>query len=481
MTNNSISIKSRDTRRLSTNGLDSMVFELSGKSMLSSESYKAKMRDPAFRKRKSRLGEQLTKSLLTAENKNLLKSNYDKQYIRVQKYLAIANILYLNYSKRAANELMQKCNRIGERYHFTDVRIQSLRLLKYHAALHGHKKSFEEYSHQLSAQLELLSSEASIENASQEIILELHHSASLSSEIKGTFIKKRRKIEKLASKYPSRTNLLNSSRFNIHLSEYLQDHKQVLQYCKRTEQYLNANNHLIQKMRLAEFALYKLNSCLRMQDIKAGELSARSCEKIFAPGTDNWYIYLEYYFLLCMHTLRYQPALTTLSQVMRDSRFLKGNASRLEKWRIYEAYLSFASPSKNRRFNLYRFLNEVPLHSSDKSGFNLSILIAQIISLLNLGRYDDILEKSDALNIYCRRYIRIKDKYRTYYFMKMLQVMIKYSFDAKKTEQIAQKFLDAMSSKGKKKRPLEEMEVIPYETLWCLILDRLQSSASQMR
>ena len=103
-------------------------------------------------------------------------------------------------------------------------------------------------------------------------------------------------------------------------------------------------------------------------------------------------------------------------------------------------------------------------------------LIAQIISLINAGKFDEIVEKDDALRIYCQRYIRLKDNSRTYYFMKMLQVMIKYSFEPEKTELIARKYFNHLTDTKRAGKSLEELEVIPFDVLWLTILEKLREA-----
>jgi hypothetical protein len=95
---------------------------------------------------------------------------------------------------------------------------------------------------------------------------------------------------------------------------------------------------------------------------------------------------------------------------------------------------------------------------------------------MDLNKFDEIIERSDALKVYCNRYIRLNDSHRTYYFMKMLQVMIKYSFDPVKTEQIARKFYEQLINR-KAGKSLEEMEVIPFDILWTHILQKLKEQA----
>jgi len=476
--NNAIKLQ-QNQKSLSLNKADTILYEQLVVKDLPPEK---QMQSSTYRKRKSRLNEKLLKAIIASDNEKYLKSTYDKLYSKCLRNILLANFLYLNYARKVANSLLERNVSLARKYHFTDVMINSVRLLRYHAAFGDNKKKFVYYNELLENSLKIIESELKIESISQQLILEVHHSATPNEAQKRKFTRLYKEIARLSLKFPSRSNMLNYFRFGIRLMEYVQNHHQVLQICNKADKYLTLNKHLVQNVRLGEFALYKMGSCLQLGDLESGRECARKCESIFQSGSDNWFIYLEWYFLLIMHNKQYEEAIEVLKMIKQHTRLQNQQQVRIEKWRIYEAYLHFVLPSdKLNRFNLYKFLNDVPLHSKDKSGFNVSILIAQIISLINAGRFDDIVEKDDALKIYCQRYIRLKDNSRTYYFMKMLQVMIKYSFDADKTEQIAQKYFNHLRDPRQVGKSLEELEVIPFDVLWIAILEKLKEAEQDLR
>lgn len=436
--------------------------------------YRKKSGDANYRKLKSRLSEKLLSRLIYSNPEKLIRSNSDRVYHKCLRNVVAANLLYLNYSKNAANELLRRNIILAQHHHFTDVMVASARLLRYHAALSGARKKFIHYNHLVKHFTAISESELEVECASQQLILELHHSTTANKVLQKKFHAMFVTVQREAKKFPSRMNKLNYFRFGIRYNEFMNDHRAVLSFCKQAETYLHDHPQFVQKIRLGEFGLYKMNSCLQLRDYKSGEQSASDCDHIFQPGTDNWFIFLEYFFLLCMHSGKYHKAAEVLKKAMGHNRFNKMQKVRVEKWKIFEAYLHFISPSDTKGlFNIHRFVNEVPLHSTDKSGFNLAIIIAQIILFVDEGQTDRVISQNDALKIYAKRYIRMKANFRTYYFMKMLLTMIKYNFDIEKTKQISEKYYEKMISKSSgEKYPLEEFEIIPYETLWEILLKR---------
>jgi hypothetical protein len=207
-----------------------------------------------------------------------------------------------------------------------------------------------------------------------------------------------------------------------------------------------------------------------------GKQSADVCRGLFNPGYINWLIFLEYYFMLCLHTQNYDEAQKVFNEVIKHPKFASYPAERMEKWKIFEAFLFYILPdnSKQKRFNVFKFINEVPIFSKDKRGYNLSIIIAQISLLIKMGDFDKVMDKFASLKSYLMRYISKSRNPRSFYFVKMLLLLVKYDFDPVKAKSIANKFfIKLKQSKLGNQGELETLEVIPYDILWVDLLEKL--------
>ncbi|MBL0341456.1 MAG: hypothetical protein IPP71_11235 [Bacteroidetes bacterium] len=260
----------------------------------------------------------------------------------------------------------------------------------------------------------------------------------------------------------------------------MDDYTNAIKIASDCEAYLKSKPHLIQRVRLGEMNLHKLYGSLHLRDYENGTSFATNCMTLFNPGTLNWLIFLEYYFLLCLHTKNYIKAKEVFNQVIGHSSFKLYPAQSKEKWKIFESFLNYAIPSSvpgSKKFNVAKFINEVPIFSKDKAGYNLSIIISQIILLINLKDFSKILDKAEPLKQYASRYIKKEKNPRSYYFIKMLLVMVNYDFDSKKTAQIANKFfIKLKESHLGLQSELETLEVIPYDVLWPEIISKLEAS-----
>ena len=129
-----------------------------------------------------------------------------------------------------------------------------------------------------------------------------------------------------------------------------------------------------------------------------------------------------------------------------------------------------------RPFRINRFMNDVPLYSKDKRGSNVSILIAQFIFLLTENKTNKIYERLDGLNQYCHRYLRNDNTYRSNCFIKMLMKIPLANFHPVRvrshTKVLWKKLQDAPLTISEQSY---EVEIIPYEDLWELVLEILET------
>jgi len=430
---------------------------------------------------KTRAKERLVNMIFQLDTQKRFKSSYDKAYYSACKNLVAGVILLIQNKPNSGNECLKLTLGITKKYHFNDLAIVALRLLRYAKSVTGSEKGFRNYDRQLKNTLKTIENELISEELNQELIMEVVRSAAPKEELAERVKDYFSKIKDIVKQYDTYTTRLNMYRVGLRYYDWISDYREMIRLATECENYLKSNPHLIQKVRLGEMNLHKLYSSLHLRDYRNGTKYADSCRTLFNPGTLNWLIFLEYYFLLCLHTSNYKEAWEIYNQVISHPTFQNYNPQSKEKWKIFEAFLSYAYPGPvtRKQFNVHRFTNDVPMFSKDKAGYNLSIIIAQIILLLKTGDYNRILDRYEALKVYAGRYIRKERNPRSYYFIKMLLVMVKYDFDAKKTEQIANKFfMKLKQASPETQSELETLEVIPYDLLWPEIIRQLEKNKS---
>ena len=172
------------------------------------------------------------------------------------------------------------------------------------------------------------------------------------------------------------------------------------------------------------------------------------------------------------------PVLSTKVQVKYPEKY--------QSWLIKEAYvnilIAFGKVDKEvlkayppRNFKLSKFLNEVPKYSSDKKGQNTSILIAQMLLLLIDKKYDKILDRLDALNQYCHRYLKNDDTLRANCFIKMLLKLPDADYHPLRVARYVTKFQKKLKNKPRTfSNQFFQSEIIDYEILWEFVIEFLE-------
>jgi tetratricopeptide (TPR) repeat protein len=234
---------------------------------------------------------------------------------------------------------------------------------------------------------------------------------------------------------------------------------------------------------------YRKMLCLKqLSRFEEGEAVMQEALGVVPEGSINWFTLHQFYIYLCMAAGWHDQALSAYQQATAHKRFAGLREVQHEIWRIIGAYTYIAHrltkrelpPDALPHFRAARFLNETPTYSQDKNGLNVALLTAHALLQLLEGRFDDLYDRVSALEKYRERYLADGSAPRSEHFIKILGVMahadFRHSQFAPKTEplllQLREMAHDPLS------QPFE-MEVIPYERLYELLLDFLPPPPQQ--
>ena len=116
------------------------------------------------------------------------------------------------------------------------------------------------------------------------------------------------------------------------------------------------------------------------------------------------------------------------------------------------------------------------MFSMDKKGVNIPILIIQLLFLLQRKEHGKFIDKCEALNAYSYRHLKKDDTFRSNCFIKMLLLLPKCNFHRIAVERKSKLLRAKLASV-----PLEiarqsaEIEIVPYEDLWGIVMDMLEA------
>lgn len=442
------------------------------------ELYQSKPDDKRYQMLKSRIRKRLLDLIFMLDISSKIKTSYYRELIKCYRLLFAGNQLFVLGKIALAFDMLKSADGIAEKYQFTSLQILALQRLRELYGYMGNMKDFEKTSSALAELTEINSQEIlldAIDFQFRIMVRGIMGKAVSSKFHPETQIKN---VQRIFEQSKNKRHRMYAAYHRAHIYYYhlKKEHKKVLKQCLEFEHYLLRGQKFTDMALVAEVALQKLDTCIFLRDFKTGKLSAIQCDSLYRKGNYNRLIYQQYYFLLCLHTGQTEEAINVFQEVISDSTFKKYPAERIERWRIFEAMLNYISPEgKLRKFNIHKFLNEVPILSHDKAGFNLSINIAQICLLIKRGDFDRTMDKFDSLRSYLKRYITVKENPRSYYFIKLLLMLIKSDFNVKKCRNDGKKYVEliqAESSTGQ--QVLDTMEIIPYDLLWMSILKNIE-------
>ena len=206
----------------------------------------------------------------------------------------------------------------------------------------------------------------------------------------------------------------------------------------------------------------------------------RLLEENVVAGTYNWFKVKELHFTLALHTQRYAEAAMVHRAVSNHPDLKRQPAVLRESWTVYSAYLqmlynadliSEEQSVAKRRFRIARFVNELPIYARDKRGHNITVLVAQIVLLLQQGKFDALIDRFEAINKYRERYVSRETNFRGNVFLHMLREVTRNDFNrpavlaatADLRAKLDEEPIDILS-------PGYDQEILPYEDLWEVLL-----------
>jgi hypothetical protein len=286
--------------------------------------------------------------------------------------------------------------------------------------------------------------------------------------------------------YPTSINVFHLQILKFQLFEATYDYENLLEECDNTFNLLS-NSKYFTKSKIGIVTFKKLTACLNLRMYDEGVDLYYKSSNTFLEGSYNWFMIRSYGLILALHYGNRDMAYSIYNDAAKEklSRFMTQPTK--ESWAILGAYSHFLlqlhdeydqykSYETLNKFRLYKFLNEVPIYSKDKSGYNVSLLIIQyIFSLLN-GDYESIIQKIDSLKVYRSRYLKDEIFKRPYTFIGMLLKVEKEGFNISRIKRVCAKDYNAIvknrtgGGPDSENWPVHEWEIIPFERLWVYIL-----------
>lgn len=427
-----------------------------------------------FNHLKHRLTNQLLDWLLLVD---LGKTKIQRGYSHCYKRYGLAKVLIALGFKNIGVKVAEKTLSQAIKFEFTDI-CYSLanELMIHYGALIGDRKLFYKYKKLSIKQLEILHAEHLAYRYYTEVFFYFSNSRYTKKEIAQKSVRYADELRKLRESV--NTYRFNLVYFNILASQYqfLNKYRELIKVCESAIQYFKGLDRPLTYAVFFSFYIKKASSNINLKNFDSAQEDIDECEKLPPAGSYNWHVMQIYRALLGFHSKNYEITFDAFESAKAYFDNVPDNI--VQQWRIIEAYIYFFKKQlaleRKSRFKLGKFLNDVPIYSKDKRGNNISILILQVLIFLSQGKKPAIIDRIDALKQYTRRHLNTDNTFRSSCFIKMLIQLESGHFNRIAVSRRVEPYLQQLESV-----PIDvaqqpgELEVVPYEVLWEMVLDML--------
>lgn len=431
------------------------------------------------------LTEKLINTLFFIDVSDYNFSDAQQAYVECEKLRTAVKILMSRGARGVAIKLAEKLIRKSLKYEFTDITLEIGRTLRRHYRTHEVKPEKEKvYNEIVEYYFKILGAEIEVEN-SYELIIKAIGNGKLIPSITEEVLAYLEKIDANFPKFESYKLGQFAHMAHIKRYEYLKDYNGIAKSCNNAITYFKKKEDKFSEVITHRFYNRYLAVCIPLQKFEEGKEIAKKLLEFQDDGSINWYIAIDNYFLLSLHTENFEKAAEIYKQAISHKRFRNLTEEFREVWRVYNAYLAYLrmlgklEKETTKPFRVGKFMNEVPIFSKDKKGVNVAIIIIQILIFIAQGKEGKVIDKVDALRLYVHTHLRNDDSLRSNCFIKMLMQMVKAKFHRagtiRKTESLYQKLA---STPIVEKSQSQFVEIIPYEQLWEMSLSQLSNRAS---
>lgn len=437
--------------------------------------YGNEIKDAKYRKLKSRFRNKLQKTLLLLDTEDVFINNQSKAYYECLTANQIIEIIIkITGTNKLVYEIVKENFNKAVQFDFYDIaRNYSFYLMSYFA-ITGDMKSFEKEKDNYLKYIELAQKEQYAKFLYFKSIVLFENQMPITDKL---LVEVKQNLSELLN---IRSILKNNFEIYFYYSylafEYFQKSNQLNELIRECDE----ANHLIEtypkaftNTRKIIIFLYRLSALLSQRKYKEALKIIASESKMDLPSNYyNWFVLKEYEFKLYVQSRNIEGAENIYNIVFKNPAFKRQDEKMQEKWKILHAYMVFMDNYLKKgdyKFNMARFLNDVPINSKDKSGYNFAIRVIEILFHAARKDYNLIFSKIDALRVYRTRYLSDNTYKRNHLFLSILIRAEKSGFNAKELENATWSEIEELREYNK--YIIADWEIIPYEELWDIFVE----------
>lgn len=441
----------------------------------------------AYKKLKLRLESKLCNTVFFIDQNEAKFNNTSAAYYNSYRNLAAFKILIGKGGRMAAIPLAEKAIRQAVKFGITPVVAELAGDLRNHYAVNeANKRKFNKY-HQLAEQYGALrQAELRAESlyASIMVKVSVKRSSDLeSAEQASRFVEEldgiKAKLPRLSFRFNQLYYMLKALQFEIR-----NDLEKLIEVCHEALRSFEDPSLRMPDAARFNFAFRLMQAYTQTKKFDAALKALYTCNKLVPEGSTNWFLLRSEEVILYLHAGQFEMAHQAYRVATANKAYDRQYQMSAERWMIIEAYIQYLIgagkiPLHNelerpKKFKVQKFLNEFVVFSKDKTGYNLDLIILQVLFRLQRKEYDSIMLRIDSWQKYASRHLNKNQSKRSRIFLKMILTLPKYYFKKTVVENKNRKLRDLLQQMSQNnKHDNEDPEIIPYETLWTFVLDSL--------
>lgn len=439
--------------------------------------------DAKYRQMKSRFRRRLFNTLFFVDVNAPLASSYDQAYFNCSKDWALVEILRTYNVPTAAASLCKQILSTALKFQFTELILHTTRRLSEYAIQEEDEKGFLHYNGLIQQYMPILEAEVNAEQYYLEARAIYQNSACREACVQ--------KLESLANQLVRLAEKPGSPIINYHMFyvwvlyyEAMHDYEGMLEVCNNANKYLGDCKDCFSAQKTSAFTIKILTAYLAMGKYEEGKAHAEKTLTLLSENSSEWIDFMELYLLLSLKSDNTINAIAIFNKVANSAAFKNLDEERREKWDLLEAALYYfieiqgANPMllpKQRRkvFKLSDFITRPVSYPPKLTTLALQRITFQILFLLQRKSYQGIPERIEQLRKMLKYELKKEGYERAALFVQLLHQLEKGNFQIKNLKHI-EKYLHPLQSipvayRGR----IAELEILPYEKLWELIIKQL--------
>jgi len=462
-----------------TASLETRLYQLAQTNSDSSEAdlisllYSDATKKGAFKMLKSRVKRKLYNQLyfLDAENEKLADQLASVE-IRCRKMLYQADVLRKLQEADLAEQILLKVSAIAQDSQLIKYEIDALEQLRmYYSERIYERKLFEKCVTRLEQLYQIFEIERKVDSIYFDVRFEMKLGVEANHKLLNRLEGFIQNVELYLADFNTGSVFRRFHQLKVMYFELSGDFETYIAYLNYTfEKYNTGKIHpLYFSINYNKYSL--VFACLRAKKYDQGLREADDLKGKLEPGSVNWFAHLENYFLLATHSQNYKRASKVLDEVLANKYLKETNTFAKERWVLFYDFLHYVS-GYTSEVTIDRKLKHV---TQDKKGYNVWSLILEFVHVLEKKQPDLLQREIDRVRKFISKYLVAPEDARTKLFLKLLLVAGRDYTDAKSCARKGKYLFNKLHQTPAAGIAYAETEIIPFEHLWELILQKMES------